>query len=168
MEADTVRMHGDPLITSPNAVPLHDIEALYRAHAARLVKLAAAIIFDRDGAQEVVHDAFAGLQRRNTAVVDAEAYLQRSVVNLSLKVLRRRTLRGRYRPDPPLVTDLPEIDETLAAVLRLPVRQRAVVALRFWEDLSEAETAKMLGWPAGTVKSTLHRALARLRKEMQP
>jgi len=132
------------------------------------VRLVAAITFDRDSALEIVHDAFAGLHRRNGSVVDAEAYLHRSVVNLAIKALRRRQLRTRVRPTRNVLIHEPEIDESLAAVLRLPARQRAVVALRFWEDLSEADTAEVLGWPTGTVKSTLHRALQRLRKDLQP
>jgi RNA polymerase sigma factor (sigma-70 family) len=60
----------------------------------------------------------------------------------------------------------PEIDETWAAVSDLPPRERAVVVLRYWQDLSEADIASSLGWPAGTVKSTLHRALKRLREEL--
>ena len=64
------------------------------------------------------------------------------------------------------MTDIPEIDETWQAVARLPVRQRAVVTLRFWEDLPEMEIAAALSWPAGTVKSTLHRALKRLKEDL--
>ena len=60
----------------------------------------------------------------------------------------------------------PEIDETWIAVTRLPARERAVVVLRFWLDWSEADIAASLEWPAGTVKSTLHRALKRLKKEI--
>jgi RNA polymerase sigma factor (sigma-70 family) len=51
-------------------------------------------------------------------------------------------------------------------VTKLPVRERAVVVLRYWQDLSEADIANALGWPRGTVKSTLHRALNRLKKEL--
>jgi RNA polymerase sigma factor (sigma-70 family) len=64
------------------------------------------------------------------------------------------------------VTNIPEIDETWQAVARLPVRQRAVITLRYWEDLSEADIAQTLAWPAGTVKSTLHRALKRLKEDV--
>lgn len=163
-------MPGDPLsrtLESELSSPA-EVDTLYRTCGQRLVRLAAAITFDRDRAEEIVHDAFAGLQGRVGSVADPETYLHRSVVNLSLKVLRRRVLRDRYQPVPPPPSYQPEIDETWNAIVRLPPRQRVVVALRFWEDLSEAETAKVLGWPAGTVKSTLHRALQRLRKELQP
>jgi RNA polymerase sigma factor (sigma-70 family) len=66
------------------------------------------------------------------------------------------------------VTNLPDLNETWVAVTKLPARQRAVVALRFWSDMSEVEIANALGWPAGTVKSTLHRALKQLRKDLAP
>ena len=68
-------------------------------------------------------------------------------------------------PPAGMVTN-PEIDETWSAVCRLPVRERSVVVLRYWLDWSEAEIAASLEWPAGTVKSTLHRALKRLEKEL--
>jgi RNA polymerase sigma factor (sigma-70 family) len=89
-------------------------------------------------------------------------------VNLSLKVLRRRKVAERY-PTPVAGAALePEIAEAWDAVVRLPPRQRAVVALRYWNDLSEAEIVEYLGWPPGTVKSTLHRALKRLKEEIEP
>lgn len=147
-------------------VPDIDVERLFRAHSVRLVRLASAITFDRDIAEEVVQDAFAGLQRHRRRVENPEGYLQRSVVNLSVKVLRRRHLARRTVPPVPSVTGIPDVDETWAIVCRLPAKQRAVVALRYWEDLSEADIAAVLGWPAGTVKSTLHRALSRLRLEL--
>ncbi len=58
------------------------------------------------------------------------------------------------------------MDETWAAVCRLPFRQRAVLALRFYEDLSEADIAAVLGCRLGTVKSSLHRGLSKLRAEL--
>ncbi len=54
--------------------------------------------------------------------------------------------------------------ELLAALAGLPTRQRAVIVLRYWEDLPEAEVAAILGCSAGTVKSTASRGLARLRE----
>lgn len=57
----------------------------------------------------------------------------------------------------------PEIDEAWALVAQLPAQQRAVVVLRFWEDLSQEQIAGVLDIPLGTVKSTLHRALRTLK-----
>ncbi|MFN3258111.1 MAG: RNA polymerase sigma factor [Ilumatobacter sp.] len=128
--------------------------------------MATAITLDRHRAEDVVQDAFAGLHRNAHRVSNPGGYLQRSVVNLSIKVQRRRHTATRYRPDQLPLSGIPEIDETWQAVSRLPPRQRAVVALRYWEDLSEAQIAAALDWPAGTVKSTLHRALAQLKKEI--
>jgi RNA polymerase sigma factor (sigma-70 family) len=60
----------------------------------------------------------------------------------------------------------PEIDKTWAAVCRLPARQRAVIVLRFYQDLPETEIAALVGCRPGTVKSRLSRGLAALRKEL--
>ncbi len=60
---------------------------------------------------------------------------------------------------------MPEVDETWEALRRLPDRQRAAIVLRFYEDLPEAEIARVLGCRPGTVKSLIHRGLARVRKE---
>lgn len=143
-----------------------DVAALYRQHANRLIHLAASITFDRAVAEEVVQEAFVGLHQATSHVHNPGGYLRRSVVNLSIKSIRRRQTARRFRPPPQTTTSIPEIDEGWDAVQRLAPRQRAVVALRYWEDLSEAEIAAVLGWPPGTVKSTLHRALKRLKKEI--
>ena len=132
-------------------------------HRVRLLGLAAAVTLDRSAADEVVQDAFAGLAARREVVLDPVAYLQRSVINLSLKVLRRR---GRASSAPlPVAAPVtnPEVDEAWAHVAALPGQQRAVVVLRFWEDLSHEQIATVLGVPLGTVKSSLHRALRSLR-----
>jgi RNA polymerase sigma factor (sigma-70 family) len=65
-----------------------------------------------------------------------------------------------------VVVGIPEIDETWAAVSRLPYRQRAVLILRYYADLPESEIADVLGCRVGTVKSAHHRALERLRREL--
>ena len=142
------------------------LDELFREHRDRLVQLAAAVTFDRALAEEVVQDAFVGLQRQFGVVDNAAGYLQRSVINLGINALRRRRTANRYQPPPAGVASTPEIDETWAAVVRLPVKQRTVVALRFWHDMTEVDIAGLLGWPLGTVKSTLHRALKTLRSEM--
>ena len=163
---------GDPILghnsrsVSADDEPCLDIDRIFREHHVRLARLASAITLDRDRAEDIVQEAFSGLHRNAHRVSNPGGYLQRSVVNLSIKVQRRRKIASRYRPVRPPVSGIPEIDETWDAVRRLPARQRAVVALRYWEDLSEAQIAATLDWPAGTVKSTLHRALAQLKKEI--
>lgn len=164
---------GDPLIRraavaqpASRASLSLDLDALYRSHRQQFLRLATAITLDRSIAEEVVQDAFASLQRQHGEIDNPVGYLQRSVVNHSISVIRRRRTAARYPLPRPGVTVNPEIDETWAAVTSLPARERAVVVLRYWLDLSEADIASCLDWPAGTVKSTLHRALKRLRKEL--
>jgi DNA-directed RNA polymerase specialized sigma24 family protein len=165
---------GEPLI-GPRPAPAHtpaprpavDVERLFVEHQRRLTNLAAAITLDRSVAEEVVQDAFAGLHQRTASVTDPLGYLHRSVVNQAISVIRRRRTAARYVVPVAPVTVNPEIDETWAAVTQLPARERAVVVLRYWLDWSEVDIATSLGWPAGTVKSTLHRALKRLTQEIQ-
>lgn len=162
---------GDPLLMRRATPPARahnsvDVELLFLEQRRRLVNLAAAITLDRSMAEEVVQDAFAGLQHRAGDVSDAVGYLHRSVVNQAISVIRRRRTAARYVVPVAAIAMNPEIDETWSAVTRLPARERAVVVLRFWLDWSEADIAASLGWPAGTVKSTLHRALKRLKKEI--
>ena len=97
VEAERLRAVGiDPLLP---AVPARSADAeladLYRDHAPRLIRVAAAITLNLSLAEDVTHDAFVGLQRRFETVDRPAAYLQRSVVNLSLKVLRRRKIAER-------------------------------------------------------------------------
>ena len=165
---------GDPLLrraalniaAASDTGDVLDLDALYRAHRGRLVRLAAAITLDHSIAEEVVQDAFASLQRRRSDIESPVAYLQRSVVNQSISVIRRRHTASRHPVPVAPVAVNPEIDETWGAVTALPARERAVVVLRYWLDLSESDIAASLRWPPGTVKSTLHRALKRLRKDL--
>jgi RNA polymerase sigma factor (sigma-70 family) len=167
---DSISVLGDPLVRPRPIARIgqatSDIDSLYRDHRRRLLNLAAAITLDRSVAEEVVHDAFAGLQLRAVEISEPVPYLHRSVVNQAISVVRRRRTAAAH-PMPPAGSVVnPEIDETWSAVCRLPVRERSVVVLRYWLDWSEADIAASLGWPPGTVKSTLHRALKRLEKEL--
>jgi RNA polymerase sigma-70 factor (sigma-E family) len=126
---------------------------------------------DHHAGQDLVQSALvklAGHWQRVVANGDPEAYLRRIMVN-------ERNTWWRRRPVEP-VADLPERagpDEasnaaarvSLAAALRaLPPRQRAVIVLRFYADLTEVETAEAMSCSVGTVKSQTHDALARLRQ----
>ena len=167
VEADSVSMKGpmDPLLSVVARRPIEiDVEALYVEHRARLLGLAAAITLDRAVAEEIVQDAFAGLQGHADRVENPVGYLQRSVVNISVNLVRRRQVVARHPAVPALPASSPEVDETWAKVLDLPANQRAVVVLRFWQDMTIDAIAETLGWPSGSVKSTLHRALKNLKE----
>jgi RNA polymerase sigma factor (sigma-70 family) len=140
-------------------------EALYQREFVGLVRLAMVLVDNQEQAEEVVQDAFAGLYLRYRVVSTPLAYVRASVLNGCRKVLRRRLLVRRYAGQP---TDESELiyNHVLDAIRRLPPRQRAAVVLRYELQLTDAEIADTLKMPLGTVKSTLHRALARLRLEV--
>jgi RNA polymerase sigma factor (sigma-70 family) len=143
-----------------------DWAGLYDAHVRRLRGLAAAITFDPSTADEIVQDAYAGLIARGDRVERPVAYLQRSVINLSINaVRRRRRFDGLPKRRDPIVEPT-AVDEVWAVIARLTPRQRAVVVLRFYEDQSIEQIAELLDLPLGTVKSTLHRALAALKEQL--
>jgi RNA polymerase sigma-70 factor (sigma-E family) len=150
----------------PGSAETDWLEVIYGSHRAALLRLARLLTGSDSAAEDVVHDAFVRVQRTGRRPDDPRAYLRRTVVNLCHNRTRRLRLERRsVTPVPPAVSN-PEIDETWSAIRRLPFRQRAVVILRFYEDLPEADIAKVLGCAPGTVKSSLHRALARVRKEI--
>ncbi|MET8146567.1 SigE family RNA polymerase sigma factor [Sphaerisporangium sp. NPDC005288] len=100
-----------------------------------------------------------------------ESYARRVVVNAAISRARRRKVIQEitFARPPELEAPQPDLDTRdalLAELRRLPARMRAVVVLRYWEDLSEAETAALLGCSAGTVKSQAARGLARMRARM--
>lgn len=102
-----------------------------------------------------------------------QAYVRRIVVNTHLSWWRRWTSRVRVGdvPDQPSTgadDRVAERDEIHQALATLPPRQRAVLILRYYDDLSEAEIAETLGCQPGTVKSSASRGLAALRAQMSP
>jgi RNA polymerase sigma-70 factor (sigma-E family) len=141
-----------------------ELEALYRLQRDPMVRLARLMTGSKATAEEVVQEAFLRVADRVVSVDNPEGYLRTTVVNLA-RNNRRRSGFERQLPPPDIIhTSEPEVDEMWAAVCRLPFSQRAVLALRFYEDLSENEIARTLGCRPGTVKSRLHRGLANLRK----
>ena len=151
------------------------MEALYRVHAAEALRLGYLLTGDRALAEDLVQDAFVKVLGRFHDLRNRDAfwwYLRRTIVNLSTSHFRRRrverTWLARQRPEQvaPASDDLVERERLRAALMRLRPEQRAAIVLRFYEDLSEADTAEALGMPLGTVKSTVSRAIERLRREL--
>ncbi len=119
-------------------------------------------------AEDLVQEAFVRLQAAPIGPANPGGYLRTVLVNLCRDYLRRQARARQQAVAIPLVEAPHEIDETWAAVCSLPFRQRAAVVLRYYQDLPEAEIANLLGCRPGTVKSSLSRALATLRKELSP
>jgi len=150
-------------------------EQLYLTHRLPMVRLAVLLVDDRASAEDVVQDAFAALHTRWSHLRDHHAavgYLRVSVVNNARSLLRRRRTARAYVPpdegfepgadDAALLAE--EHREVLVALATLAPRQREVVVLRYWSDLSEADIAATLGISRGSVKSTASRALDALEK----
>lgn len=140
---------------------------LYRERRPGLVRLAHLLTGSATLAEDVVHDAFVGLARQRRRVDDPVAYLRRSVVNLSTNVHRRAARERRHLATlRESVVEPADVDDTWRLVNELPPRQRVVLVLRFYLDLSEAETARVMGCRPGTVKSSTARALAKLKEKL--
>jgi RNA polymerase sigma factor (sigma-70 family) len=142
------------------------IEELYQQEYRGLVRFAYLLVDTDAEAEEVVQEAFAKLLVRWSSVRNPGAYLRRSVLNGCRDVQRRRATR-RAHPDAPEVAVDPATDHVLDAVRALAPRRRAVVLLRFYEDLSIDQIAEVLRTRPGTVKSLLHRALKDLEKVVE-
>ncbi len=142
-------------------------EDFYRAQHEPMLRLAFLLTQSRAVAEDLVHDAFLRVQPRFDTLATPVAYLRRAVTNACYSYHRHRRVAERAPIDPPTSVD-PEHDEMWDALARLAPRRRAVLVLRYYADLSEAETAAALGCRPGTVKSMTHRAIEDLRKVLEP
>jgi RNA polymerase sigma factor (sigma-70 family) len=165
MSDATVPVVSEPLI---DPVAVHEpFEVVYHREFHAMIRLATTLVDATDQAEEVVQEAFAQLYLRYRSVANPGAYVRMCVLNGGRKVLRRRRL-VRQQPTTTEDHDSLGFNHVLDAVRALPAKQRNVVLLRYELQLSDQEIAETLGVPVGTVKSTLHRALAHLRTEVLP
>ena len=152
---------------------------LYRRHHPDAVRLAWLITGNEAQAEDLAHDAFIKVAGRFGDLRDPaafEPYLKRTVINLANSFFRRRRVeraylesRGRDPAPPPGSAghDPVEREDMWRRLIVLPARQRAAIVLRYYEDLTEQQTADMLGCPVGTVKSLVSRGLDALRREVE-
>lgn len=138
---------------------------LYRERYEPMVRLAYLFTGSRAIAEELVQDAFVNVHRSWSRATNPPAYLRTAVVNACRSWGRRRTLELHRKPAPP-DPSLLVADEMWDALQVLPMRQRAAIVLRFYEDLPDAQIAELLGCKEATVRTAIHRGLARLRKEI--
>ena len=154
------------------------ITQLYAAHYRSLVRLAALLVRDVGLAEEVVQESFIGLHAAWRRLRDPEralAYLRQSVVNRSRSTLRHHKVTVKHAPAPmPDAASAEygalgalEQQEVVAALRRLPERQREVLVLRYYADLSEAQIAESIGISRGAVKSHASRGMAALRTSLE-
>jgi len=156
-----------------------DFDHFVAAHVDDLLRTAYLIVWDAGEAEDIVQECLLKVARRWPRVRRMEhprAYARRILVNLALDGARGRAQRrGELEPEMPAslfavdpMSALETRAELLQALGQLHERQRAVLVLRYFNDLTEAQVADVLGCSPGTVKSSASRGLARLREAMQP
>jgi RNA polymerase sigma-70 factor (sigma-E family) len=150
---------------------------LYERTAPGAVRLAYLLTGDRSVAEDITQDAFVRVSGHLAHLREGgtfDAYLRRAVVNLAKNHFRRRSVERafleRARPataNPGHEQPLVERAATMAALARLPQRQRAAIVLRFYEDLTEDAIAQILRCRNGTVRSLVTRGVQALRADIQ-
>ncbi|MER6396951.1 SigE family RNA polymerase sigma factor [Kitasatospora sp. NPDC059973] len=150
----------------------------YQAHYRSLLRLAALLLDDLSTCEDVVQEAFIRVHSARRRVREPEktlAYLRQTVVNLSRSTLRRRILGLRLlpKPMPDMASaeegayDALERDQLKAALRGLQRRQREVLVLRYFVDMTEAQVADTLGISLGSVKAYGSRGIAALRVQLE-
>ncbi|NUS16521.1 MAG: SigE family RNA polymerase sigma factor [Streptomyces sp.] len=174
--ADDVRRESDPAMAVGTTVD--HLTETYRAHYRALLGLAALLLDDTASCEDVVQEAFIRVHSARNRVRDPDktlAYLRQTVVNLSRSALRRRILGLKLlsKPMPDMASaeegayELLERDQLKAAMRSLQRRQREVLVLRYFADMTEAQVAETLGISLGSVKAYGSRGIAALRVAME-
>jgi RNA polymerase sigma-70 factor (sigma-E family) len=157
------------------------LDRLYRTYSPDALRVAYLLTGDRALAEDLMQEGFVRVLGRFRDLRNGDAfwwYLRRTIVNLSnshfrrLRVERahlareRSAVLGRTDIAGGIVPDVEERERMRVALAGLRPQQRAAIVLRYYEDLSEAETADILGCAVGTVKSMVSRGVASLREEL--
>jgi RNA polymerase sigma-70 factor (sigma-E family) len=154
-----------------------DLERLLSERGDQLMRTAVLLAGSRQDGEDLLQAAVERLLRRGRRVGNPEGYLRRTLYNLAADGWRRQGAWRRKLPvirasDSAVETDMTAAvdlrDALMRTLRRLPAGQRAVIVLRYWDQLSEAETAAVLGCSEGTVKSAASRGLKRMRELASP
>ena len=158
-ELETIRIEGNLLAD------------LYARHADEALRLSYLLTGDGALAEDLVQDAFVRVAGRLLHLRDPggfHAYLRKTIVNLARSHYRRRAVERRYlerqtEAPPTDPDDLSDRERLRRALMALPIGQRTAIVLRYFEDLSEAQTADLMGRHPGAVKSLVSRGMGTLR-----
>ena len=155
-----------------------DLERLVADRGEQLLRTAVLLAGSHQDGEDLLQAGLERLLRRGRRIEGSlEGYLRRTLYNLAADGWRRQGAWRRKLPvigasQPPAEPDVmaaADLREALMRILRmLPPRQRAVIVLRYWEQLSQAETAATLGCSEGAVKSSASRGLQRMRDLASP
>lgn len=143
-------------------------DEVYAAERPRIVRLAYLLVRSEAVAEELAQEAFVRLYSHFDEVESPGGFLHTATVRLAATWWRRNQMEGqRLRLVPPArAVELAEPDETWEALGRLRPERAIVLVLRFYEDRSQVEIARILDCPPATVRSRVKRGLADLRKEL--
>jgi RNA polymerase sigma-70 factor (sigma-E family) len=155
-----------------------DLERLLADRGGQLLRTAVLLAGSHQDGEDLLQAGLERLLRRRRRIEGSpEEYLRRTLYNLAADGWRRQgvwrtklpVIRASHSPAEPDLTAAVDLRDALMRILRLlPPQQRAVIVLRYWEQLSQAETAAALGCSEGTVKSAASRGLKRMRDLASP
>ncbi|MGP4000036.1 SigE family RNA polymerase sigma factor [Streptomyces sp. 8N706] len=166
-----------PVCTSASAAVFPSFSSYVRARGPVLLRTARSLTANPCDAEDLLQTALTKTYLAWERIEDHRAldgYVRRALLNTRTSQWRKRRIdefsceelpERESAPEPDPAEQQVLRDAMWRAVLRLPDRQRAMVVLRYYEDLSEARTAEVLGVSVGTVKSAVSRALAKLRED---
>jgi RNA polymerase sigma-70 factor (sigma-E family) len=151
-----------------------DFAEFVAGRSAELLRLAYVLTADKHAAEDLLQSALTRAAARWGRIHSApESYVRQIMYREQVSWWRRRARRPEtvmaLVPEPPALDQMVMVDERLAlrdALLALPPGKRAMLALRYLEDLSEAQVADMLGCSVGTVRSQTYKAIAQLRSAL--
>ena len=149
------------------AIALANFDDLYRAEYEPMVRLARGLVDAPAIAEEIVQDAFAKVYERWSRLNQPGGYLRTAVVNGARSELRKREVRRRIGLRPFIPPQPEDRDYLIDALDQLSPRQKTVLVLKFYADMTEKEIAQAIGVRPGTVKSATSRGLAELRKVVE-
>jgi len=158
-------------VFQPSRARLEQLGAWFEAEYPSLLRFAYFVTGDPSKAEDLVQDAFVRIYRAGARVEDQgfRAYARKTIVNLHRSGFRRAARERTIHHEETVSADTGAFairDEVWNAIMALSPRQRAVVALRFYEDMKEADIATALGLSVGAVKKHTDRAMAKLRAQL--